>query len=98
VAQAQGELALMTQFGKQRSAKGSNLAFSKLDTPIQNGMMRDTVIWSGVVIKKAIDVIEPKALGILVWTQMGEALNVALTKMARSVSHLLRSGAELRLH
>ena len=29
---------------------------------------------------------------------MTEALNVALTQMARSVSHLLRSGAELRLH
>jgi hypothetical protein len=61
-------------------------------------MMRDAVIWRGVVIKKAIDVVEPKTLGILVGAQMGEALNVALTQMARSVSHLLRSGAELRFH
>jgi hypothetical protein len=29
---------------------------------------------------------------------MGQALNVALAQMARRVSHLLRSGAELRLH
>jgi len=28
--------------------------------------MRDAVIWCGVVIKKAIDVVEPKTLGILV--------------------------------
>jgi hypothetical protein len=41
-------------------------------------------------------VVEPKTLGILVWVQMGEALNVALAQMARRVSHLLRSGAEWR--
>jgi len=29
---------------------------------------------------------------------MGEALNVALTEMARSISHLLRSAAKLSLH
>jgi hypothetical protein len=61
-------------------------------------MMRDAVIRRGLVIEKAIDVVEPKTLGILVWVQMGEALNVALAQMARSVSHLLRSGAELRFH
>jgi hypothetical protein len=60
--------------------------------------MRDTVIWCGVVIERATDVVEPKPPGILVWAQMAEALNVALTQMARSVSYLLRSGAELRLH
>jgi hypothetical protein len=53
-------------------------------------MMRDAVIRRGVVIEKAIDVVEPKTLGILTWVQMGEALNVALAQMSRSVSHLLR--------
>ena len=61
-------------------------------------MMRDAVIWCGVVIKKAIDVVEPQTLDILVEVQMSEALDMALAQMTRGVSHLLRGGTELRLH
>jgi len=61
-------------------------------------MVRDAVIRCGVVIKEAIDVVEPETFGVGVGAQMGEALHVALTQMARSVSHLLCGGAELRFH
>ena len=61
-------------------------------------MMRDAVIWCGVVIKKAIDVVEPETLGILVETQMSEALDMAHAQMTRGVSHLSRGGTELWLH
>jgi hypothetical protein len=43
-------------------------------------------------------VVEPKTLDILVGAQMSEALNVALTQVARRVRNLLRSSAELRFH
>ena len=58
--------------------------------------MRDPVIWRSVIVEQPIDVIEPKALSILIGIYMGEPLNVTLTQVTRSIGHLLRRGTEFR--
>jgi len=97
VPKAQGEFALAAQFGEQLAAEGGYLALGEFNAIIEDRMMGHTLERAGVVVEEPIDVIEPDAVGAAA-LQIRKALDMALAKVAGTISGGGRRVAEARLH
>ncbi len=96
LAESQSELALATQFREQASAEGGNIGLTEFNTPIENRVMSYAVVWRGVVVEKAINVIEPKDSRIVSGSGTSDALNVTLAQVAGGIRNLFWGCAEVR--